>query len=93
MLIKISFFFCVWFRYAGYLYDTVQVIGEAITRVLLHDDCSSTTDLRAVRNCLTGPRLLAELKNTDHRGYSGRVLLDTNGDRIGRFKVAQVSNN
>ena len=74
---------------AGHLIDTVSMLANATARVLNSSDCSALAGA-AARACVTGPRLLQELKATRQNGYTGWLELDSNGDRLGRYVVEQV---
>jgi hypothetical protein len=66
------------------------MIFNAMGRVLSSSACSGASG-RAARECVTGARLLAELKATQLYGYTGRLELDANGDRLERYVVSQVN--
>lgn len=65
------------------------MFANATARILNSPDCRLHTRTEA-RGCLTGPRLLAELKATRQQGYSGWLELDVNGDRLGKYLLRQV---
>ncbi|XP_076472596.1 metabotropic glutamate receptor 6-like [Babylonia areolata] len=73
----------------GYIADAVYLIANATARVLQSANCSHVSRSDA-RNCVTGPRLLHELKTTRLNGYSGFVELDSNGDRLMHYDVWQM---
>jgi hypothetical protein len=66
------------------------MIFNAMSRVLSSSACSGASG-RAARECATGASLLAELKATQLYGYTGRLELDANGDRLERYVVSQVN--
>ena len=73
----------------GYILDTVSILANATSRVLNSPDCSGLMGA-AARECVTGPRLLDELRATRQYGYTGWLQLDSNSDRQGRYVVEQV---
>lgn len=54
--------------------------------------CNSLSNTDDIRNCLSGPKMLDELKKTCQIGYTGLIQLDKNGDREGTFVFYQVLN-
>ena len=72
--------------YNGHILDTIGMLANATLRVLSSSSCSGA----ATRQCVTGPRLLRELKATRQSGYTGWLELDPMGDRLGRYVVKQV---
>ncbi|KAL8591171.1 hypothetical protein ACOMHN_057911 [Nucella lapillus] len=73
----------------GYVVDAVYMIANATSRVLQSPDCQKLTGYAAAR-CVTGPRLLKELKATSQPGFSGWLELDANGDRRVSYSVKQL---
>nr|KAG5713661.1 hypothetical protein BaRGS_024709 [Batillaria attramentaria] len=75
--------------FIGHLLDTVYMFTNATVRVLNSPECRGRVGA-AARACVTGPRLLQELKVTRQAGHTGWLELDENGDRLGKYKVQQV---
>ncbi|XP_070185379.1 metabotropic glutamate receptor 5-like [Littorina saxatilis] len=76
--------------FSGHIIDTVFMLANATARVLAATpECEGVTG-RGARDCVTGPRLLSELKATRQNGYTGWLELDANGDRLGRYVIKQV---
>ncbi|KAL8568784.1 hypothetical protein ACOMHN_036968 [Nucella lapillus] len=73
----------------GYIVDTVNMIGNAASRVIQSPECQNLTGT-AIRGCVTGPQIYKELKATNQSGYSGILTVDKNGDRWGVMKVRQL---
>ncbi|XP_025088527.1 metabotropic glutamate receptor 3-like [Pomacea canaliculata] len=75
--------------YTAYIADTVHMIANATARVLRSTHCAGRTGSQA-RACVTGPRLLEEIKLTQQEGYTGWLELDNDGDRLGRYEIRQL---
>nr|KAG5713662.1 hypothetical protein BaRGS_024710 [Batillaria attramentaria] len=71
------------------LLDTVYMFTNATMRVLNSPECRGRVGA-AARACVTGPRLLQELKVTRQAGHTGWLELDENGDRLGKYRISQV---
>ncbi|KAL8590905.1 hypothetical protein ACOMHN_052663 [Nucella lapillus] len=69
--------------------DAVFMIGNATSRVLQSPDCQSIHRSESF-HCVTGPRLLEELKATKQMGFSGWLTLDADGHRRVNYTVKQL---
>ncbi|XP_025102405.1 metabotropic glutamate receptor-like [Pomacea canaliculata] len=76
-------------RILGYVVDTIAVIANATARVLMSPACAGLAG-RQARTCVTGTRLLSEVKVTHEQGLTGWLELEDNGDRLGSYVVSQV---
>lgn len=75
--------------YNGYIHAAIGMVRDAISNVLESSDCTAFTGSTA-RSCVTGPRLLKELKVVELPGVRGKAAVDSNGERAGSFWVEQV---
>ncbi|XP_076458620.1 metabotropic glutamate receptor 3-like [Babylonia areolata] len=78
------------FTYGGYVTDSVFMIANAVSRVLRSTDCHNVKRSSA-RGCVTGPRLLKELKATCQKGYTGWVKMTPTGESTDRYyEIRQI---
>lgn len=79
--------------FTGYYLDALVTLAKAAGRVLNSTECAGAQDYR---QCLTGPRINHEIRNTKtNDSYSGYLELDDNGDRptlIEMFQLQLVKN-
>nr|KAG5713663.1 hypothetical protein BaRGS_024711 [Batillaria attramentaria] len=73
----------------GITLDTIYMLSNATVRVLNSPECRGRAGA-AARACVTGPRLLQELKVTRQEGHTGWLVLDENGDRLGKYTIKHV---
>jgi len=74
------------------LYDSVRVYTTAIGRVLAKHcskETASGSDMSrdVIRACITGIRLLRELRATNTTGYNGNISFDDNSDIRGKYEI------
>lgn len=75
------------YNYAGRIIDVVTMYALAIQKVI-NTDCGKT-DLEALE-CVSGPRLLKALYETNFVGLTGLISIDAKGDRLSTYQLLQV---
>lgn len=70
--------------------DAVWTFAHAL-HALVEDNCKQHVgDKEKLRQCVTGPQLLAYLKNVSFQGLTAHISFDDNGDIIGNYIVKQL---